>query len=306
MSAPVDGAVLVGCMPDERGDDAVAFGGVLARQMGRGVTLAYIEPGAWPGTPVGAVDAEWAAFLRAEAGQILDGAERRLKAVAPDVPFDRVVHTHRASGRGLGEIAERRGAALVVVGSAPDGHAGRVAVGSTADQLLHGSPVPVALTPQGYAASVPERVVRTTLAFHRSARSAATLSCGMLLRARLGTDARLLTVLTRPKRFYPGLQHAAVEEQMFRVARDQMLADLDEAARALGPRVAPVVELAEGDDVAGALAAVDWTDELLVCSVTDAGPLTRVFVGDVSSKIIRAAQVPVVVFPRGARLDAWR
>ncbi|MGW0662593.1 universal stress protein [Streptodolium elevatio] len=299
-------SIVVGCMPDDRGDDAVALAGVLARQLGWGVTLAYVQPESWPGTPVGAVDAEWAAFLRAEADQILDGALRRLQVVAPDVPYRRTVHAHRGSGRGLGELAERRGAAMVVVGSAPEGHHGRVAVGSTADQLLHGSPVPVALAPWGYSAAVPERLSRTTLAFHRSARSAATLMCGTLLSTRLGTRLRLLTVLARPKRFFGGLQHAGVEEQMFQVARDQMLTDLDDAAKSLGPRVAAEVELAEGDDIPSALSGADWADELLVCSVSDAGPLTRVFVGDVSSKIIRSAGVPVVVFPRGARLDVWR
>lgn len=303
MSVP---SILVGCMPDDRGDDAVALAGVLARQLGWGVTLAYVQPEAWPGTPVGAVDAEWSAFLRAEADQILDGAARRLKVVAPDVPYNRTVHAHRGSGRGLGELAERRSAAMVVVGSAPDGHHGRVTVGSTADQLLHGSPVPVALAPWGYSAAVPDRLTRTTLAFHRSARSTATLMCGSLIGTRLDTGLRLLTVLARPKRFYAGMQHAGVEEQMFQVARDQMLADLDEAAKGLGPRRESEVVLAEGDDIPTALAHADWTDEILVCSVTDAGPLTRVFVGDVSSKIIRSAEVPVVVFPRGARLDVWR
>jgi nucleotide-binding universal stress UspA family protein len=139
VSALTGPSILVGCMPDDRGDDAVALAGALARQLGWGVTLAYVRPESWPGTPVGAVDAEWAAFLRAEADQILEGAARRLGVVAPDVPFNRTV-----------------------------------------------------------------------------------------------------------------------------------------------------------------------TDEILVCSVSDAGPLTRVFVGDVSSKIIRSAGVPVAVFPRGARLDVWR
>lgn len=299
-------SVLVGCSPDERGDDAVALGGLLARQLGWRVTLAYIQPDNWPGTAVGAVDAEWVAYLKADADQVLAGAARRLRVVAPDVPFDHEVHGHRGSGRGLGELAEKRRAALVVIGSAPDGHHGRVALGSTADQLLHGSPVPVALAPWGYAAAVPERLTRTTLAFHRSARSSATVACGTLVRARLGADLRLLTVLIRPKRFHGGMQHADVEEHMFQVARDRMLADLGDAAKRLGPRVPVTCELAEGDDVGGALAAVEWGAEVLVCSVSDAGPLTRVFVGDVSSKIIRASEVPVLVFPRGARLDVWQ
>ncbi|MDI2131976.1 universal stress protein [Yinghuangia seranimata] len=297
--------IVVGCMPDERGDDAVALAGVLARQMGAGLTLTYVQPESLPGTGVGAVDAEWSGYLRAEAAEVLDGAARRLAVVAPEVPYDTAVHAHRGSGRGLGELAEMRGAAMAVIGSAPGGRSGRVAVGSTADQLLHGSPVPVALAPAGFAASVPYRLTRTTLAFHRSARSVATLTCGRMLRDRLDTELRLLTVLARPRRLHSGKQHHGVDEQMLQSVRDQLTADLEAAADALGSHAPAACELAEGDDVPGALSAVDWVDEALVVSVSDAGPLTRVFVGDVSLKIIRAAQVPVVVFPRGARLDAW-
>ena len=56
------------------------------------------------------------------------------------MPIDYVSHGNRGSGRGLAELAAQTDADVVVIGSAPRGGRGRISLGSTADQLLHGSP----------------------------------------------------------------------------------------------------------------------------------------------------------------------
>ena len=61
-----------------------------------------------------------------------------------------MIHPHRSSGVGLAEVASSRHAQIIVIGSAPGGSSGRIHGGSTSDQLLHGSPVPVAIAPHGY------------------------------------------------------------------------------------------------------------------------------------------------------------
>jgi nucleotide-binding universal stress UspA family protein len=85
--------------------------------------------------------------LREEAQAMLDRAaastgeaEVATEAIA-DVSPPHALHT----------LAERIGAALVVVGSTRRGPAGRVLPGSTAERLLHGSSCPVAIVPHGYA-----------------------------------------------------------------------------------------------------------------------------------------------------------
>ena len=60
------------------------------------------------------------------------------------------MHGHRSSGVGLIELAEAVDADLIVIGGAPGSANGRFLIGSTADQLLHGSHVPVALATTGY------------------------------------------------------------------------------------------------------------------------------------------------------------
>ena len=51
----------------------------------------------------------------------------------------------------LYDLAEERGAALLVLGSSHHGAIGRIALGSTADRLLHGAPCAVAVAPVGFA-----------------------------------------------------------------------------------------------------------------------------------------------------------
>ena len=53
----------------------------------------------------------------------------------------------RSTPRALAALAEARDATALVLGSSPDGPEGRVVVGSTADYLLHSSPVPLAIAP---------------------------------------------------------------------------------------------------------------------------------------------------------------
>jgi nucleotide-binding universal stress UspA family protein len=56
-----------------------------------------------------------------------------------------------SAAAGLHEEAVARSAALVVLGSSNRSVLGRVLPGGTADRLLSGSPVPVAVAPHGYA-----------------------------------------------------------------------------------------------------------------------------------------------------------
>jgi nucleotide-binding universal stress UspA family protein len=88
-----------------------------------------------------------------------------------------------------------------------------------------------------------------------------------------------------------------VKEMLDRV-REQVAADLETVARGHRP-VRVEVEVLEGRDVAAALTSVDWpAGAMLICASSQAGPLRRVFLGDVSLKIIRSAPCPVMMLPR--------
>ena len=60
-------------------------------------------------------------------------------------------------------------------------------------------------------------------------------------------------------------------------------------------------EILEGRDVAEAMGQTSWLPgELLICASSNAGPLRRVFLGDTSLKIVRAATSPVMILTRQA------
>ncbi|WP_396454347.1 universal stress protein [Actinomadura sp.] len=291
--------VLVGYSPDERGDDALALAALLARTMDAPLTAAHVHPPPWPTPGPGAVDAEWVAYLRGQADEALRRAAARLGELGvPERAVDLRVHAHRSSGRGLLQVAAEAGAGLIVAGSAPRGRRGRVAIGSTADQLLHGSPVPVMLAPRGYAAHPPKRFARMTVAYWRHRDGEGPLTAAAALADRLGVELRLLTLVLRP----PGL---AAKFRAPGGVLDRQLAQAEEdlryAAGMFGGGT-PVERLtAVGTDIAKTLGTVDMLHgEVLACLSSREGPLRKVFLGETSGKIVRAAPCPVLLLPRGA------
>ncbi|MEU9871795.1 MULTISPECIES: universal stress protein [Actinomadura] len=310
--------VVVGYSPDERGDDALVLA-ALIRSADRSrrlapLTVANVHPPAWPAHGPASVDAEWVAYLRHQSEEALGRAAARLAELqVPRPDLDLRVRAHRGSGRGLIEVAREVGADLVVIGSAPGGRRGRIAIGSTADQLLHDSPVPVLLAPRGYAdeslrhhrALGPDRAARRlermTVAFWPRRDVEGPLLAAAALARKLGLPMRLLTLVLRP---------AAVAARFGGVggALDRQVAqadeDLREAAGLLGARLGdgmPVERLAEvGTGVAATLGAVDMLPgEIVACLPGRHGPLRKVFLGEGSGKIVRAAPCPVLVLPRG-------
>ncbi|TDC57705.1 universal stress protein [Actinomadura sp. KC345] len=291
--------VLVGYAPDDRGEDALALASLVARTANAPLTVAHVHPSPWPVRGPGKVDAEWVAYLKGQSEEILAQATARLgESGVRERDVGVRAHAHRGSGRGLIEVAGDVGAALIVIGSAPRGRRGRIAIGSTADQLLHGSPVPVLLAQRGFAAGAPGGLERTTVAYWRRRDADEPLRAAAGFAARLGTPMRLVTLVLRPSGLAARFHGAdgVLERQ---VARSDE--DLRRAAGLLGG--GPPVErlTAVGTGVAKALATVDMLPgEVLVCQSGHHGPLRKVFLGESSGKIVRAAPCPVLVLPRGA------
>jgi len=281
--------VLSGFIPEPRGRDGLELALVLSRQSGARLLVATVEPPAWsaPG-PARAEEYAWRAYLQEQAGQTLELAR---KLAGADAEY--LVRTHRGSGRGLLELARKRGADVVVIGSAPHGGRGRISVGSTADQLLHASSVPVLLAPRGYADRPPAAFERITLAYRRGPGADAAVLSAAEAAVSLDVPLRLVTLVVR------GARRAKVEEEMLVRLREQALADLKTAARGQRRRIGVDLEVLEERDVGQALAATTWLPgELLVCASSDSGPLRRVFLGDTSLKIVRSATCPVMILTR--------
>lgn len=291
--------ILVGYTPGDRGDDALVLASLFAKATGAPLTVAHVYPPPWPAHGPGRVDAEWVAFLKGQAKDALARAVERLDELS--IPRSAVTgrdHPHRGSGRGLAEVAAEDRADLIVIGSAPRGRRGRIAVGSTADQLLHGSPVPVALAPRGFVADAPGRFERMTIAYRHRRGGEGQLRAAAGFAAALGVPVRLVTLVLSP----PGL---AARFRAAGRALEQQVAQADEDLRAaaglLGDGTGVERLTSVGTSVDKALGAVAMPPgEVLACQSGHGGPLRKVFLGESSGKIVRAAPCPVLMLPRGA------
>jgi nucleotide-binding universal stress UspA family protein len=120
-------------------DDAIALGRVFARA-GAEVALAYVRHSQEP-------DLEREKLAQSEAEELLGRGAK----LFGDEGIARHVVTDRSTPRGLSALAASEGASIVVFCSDSHTARGHVAVGNSAQQLLEGGPVGVAIAPVGLA-----------------------------------------------------------------------------------------------------------------------------------------------------------
>ena len=122
-------------------DDAIALGRVFA-SAGADVALAYVRHSQEP-------DLDREKLAQSEAEELLS----RGAALFGNADVARHVVTDRSTPRGLSALAASEGASVVVFCSDSHTANGHVAIGNSAQQLLEGGPVAVAIAPVGLADS---------------------------------------------------------------------------------------------------------------------------------------------------------
>jgi nucleotide-binding universal stress UspA family protein len=187
---------------------------------------------------------------------------------------------------GIQALAAERGAGLIVFGSAEHGPIGRVLLGSSAEEAVHGAPCAVAVAPHGLRKHPHIAPNVIGVAFDGSPESIVALDRGHALARVAGAGLRVIavepSVWTRP------------------IHRNGSLAEtLVQHSEALGDEVVVQHHLLHGDP------ATELTREshqlgLLLCGSRGVGPLRRVMLGSVSAAVMRSASCPLIVMPRGA------
>jgi nucleotide-binding universal stress UspA family protein len=261
--------LVVGLAPDGRGRAVLDLAGMLARSADDDLVVCTVVPS--PGFPGPTqVDSEYRRFLDGMARAALERARERLPG---DVSADSVVHHARSAPTGLLEVAERREAAMIVVGTS-----GHPAIGSVTARLLHGSPVPVALAPHGFRTRPAERVQRVTAAFGGAKE---LVDAAAAMAASLGASLRIASFVVQAHApFAAGLIERSGQE----------------IETATGQRPAVVGHGASWEE---AIDDVEWRDgDVLVVGSSSGAPAARVFLGSRASRIIRHSHVPVLVVPR--------
>ena len=144
--ASPEGPLIVGVDAGDRSRDAIALAKQLAVDFPGGLLPVYVQELDLLMTGRGVEEVE--AIVAADAKAKLDA----VRAVAAEMGISDVqLRKDSSAAAELHAEAVVRGAALVVLGSSNRSVLGRVLPGGTADRLLSGSPVPVAVAPHGYA-----------------------------------------------------------------------------------------------------------------------------------------------------------
>ncbi len=289
MASP--GPIVVGVEGTDRSADALVLALVLADRLGGQVLLVHAHP---YGPLMGIVpEREYRALVR----QVFDSTfhqvkeligrrhQREMRVIAADSP-----------AAGIQQVAANEQAQLIVVGPSRRSRVGRVRPGSTAERLLSGAPVPVAIAPAGYAQGQ-HRLGTVACGFDGSDESRLALDWASRLAQ---TDAARLLVASvhAPIAFGQiSVGGAFSPRSANRALRDELKREQDAALAGLDVEAEAVVR---SGDAARALVRASKDADVLVMGSRGYGPLRAIVLGGVSQYVVRHAHCPVVVCPRGA------
>jgi len=290
--------IVIGVSPDESGDDAVALGAVLRRLLDAHLVLAYVHPPTIDYPSLGNVDAEWETFLRERAEATLGEARDQLAREWSIHDVDSVICAHASVGHGLRNVAEEHSATLIAIGPGASHADGRVSLGSVAHSLLHGGPAAVAIAPEGYRETAPDHIARLVAGFQDTEESAEAADVCLGVAASQHLPVHLLTVVLRATRIVGARVGRDAERQVM-----QALVEREEEAQIRFTAVhAEEIggSVVTGDTPERAMSRFDWQDsDIFVVASSSLGPIARVFLGDMTHKLLRVCSVPAIVLPRG-------
>ena len=290
--------VVVGYTPSKGGRGSLDLGLQLAHALDEPMAVVTVVPRQWSTPSMARVDAEYGAYAR----QVGEEAERQARDYLTDTTVTVDVTYRAVPGRSipgaLVDVVTELDATVLVLGSSADGQVGQVVVGSTADKLLHASPVPLAISPREFRSVAAEGVTKVTCAFSDSHSSVAVVGRVHALAEKFGVPLRVASFGVRGATMYPPLGGITAEDSVLdswvdeaRSAQRRLVADgvvPESVERVIGT----------GATWSDTLASIPWqSGEVLAIGSSSMGPLARVFLGARATKLIRHAPVPVIVLP---------
>lgn len=292
--------IVVGIDPIGANHETVALASQLQRLMGADVLLATVRPPTMELPSRGNVDAEWTAYLHEQAQTALASATEELAQFSGALPVEPRIVVHASVSRGLRAVAAEVHATAIVIGPGSSSVVGRLALGSVAQSLLHSGETPVALAPGGYRAES-STITRLVVGFEPDPESQTVVASAVNLARAHMTPVDLLTLVVRVTRIAAPRLGTDPESAVLQAVTEQAM----EAQTRLRHEYPAITRGAveHGDTVQGAMEHFDWRDgDLFVLGSSADGILHRVFLGDTSHHILRAARVPTLVLPRGSHV----
>ncbi len=289
--------VVVGYRAGNVGLSALHLAVRAARTLGTSLAVATIVPQPWLTPSLARVDAEYEQWADQLAGDSAKEAARVLHELADGIEVTYLHRAHRSVTGGLIEIVEELRGDILVLGSVASGGRGQVVIGTTAEWLLHASPVPVAISPREYASSA-RGLTRLTCAYSATADWIDVVRQCSEIAERCGLPMRVLTFAVRGKTMYPPEVGLDVEDEVLAAWASQARQILQSLKTdgVVGEGVA--LEVVTGSSWTEVLHKTDWQDgEILALGTRPRGDIRRVFLGSRSAKIMRESPVPVLVLP---------
>lgn len=284
---------VVGYGPRQRGLDGLHLAATLARSSGATLELVTVLPSDAPTfhrySPDDAFNAEVEAQGR-------EWVEEGLAHVPDDVRAEGLVRRADSITEGLLDAAtdpDRGDAGLIVVGTHHRVRSGRFGLGSLADALLHASAVPVALAPSHYESQA--GVTRITCAIGTRPGNEALLDAAIGLAAQWKVPLRLMSLVAVGE---GGREDRS--QEWTRLAEEHAATLVDQAVAGLPAGASVTSVVGHGESLEDAVGGLDFADSevVLVGSSRLAQP-KRLFLGQSATKIVRALEVPIIVWPRG-------
>ena len=280
----------VAYLATDGGRDAVALGAQLARTLNAELAIGMVVP-----------PDQSAAFVSGDfVDQVLtDQADAWLTQARDLVPDGVETSTHigvyDSIAGGIIAEAERLEATVIVVGGTGGGLLGKHSLGPVVNDLIHSSPIAVALAPRGQRHSKADRVRSVTCAVGTRAGAEELLDAAIAGAERTGVPLRLVSLVAVD--LMPGVHQA--DQDALEQARAHSAAVLEEATGRLSGTVEVDSVVVLGDTVEDAVNGLEWHpgDLIMVGSSRLAAP-RRLFLGSTAAKMLRVLDVPMVVVPR--------
>jgi nucleotide-binding universal stress UspA family protein len=225
-----------------------------------------------------------------------------IEAAAASVGAEPEAVPSSSVGRGLHELAEETGADLVVVGSSHLSRAGQVLAGNVGQSLLHGSPCSVAVASHGFAGRERSDLEELVVGYDGSDEAGMAVDDATGLARGSGALLKLVTVAEPPPTTYGKSGGRTAGWHALKESVDETMRQcLDEGLASLPADLPVEGVLAHGDPAEALAELANAGGALLMLGSRAYGPLRRVLLGTVATKLVRTAPCPVVVHPRPAR-----
>ncbi|MDH6196943.1 nucleotide-binding universal stress UspA family protein [Mycobacterium frederiksbergense] len=289
--------LVVGYLATPGGADALALAVRFARTLGAEVEICMVLP---PDTMLPGVVPK-GGYQEVLAEQ----AQGWLRDALASVPDDVVAHPHLSFDEsftdGLIREALRLEAAAIVVGGSGGGLVGSFSLGSVVNELLHSSPLPVAVAPRGTRDSTVERVHEITCAIGHRKGSDLLLDTAVRASRAGGVPLRLVSLVALD----PAFGSLRADDDAIREHALSHASQTLEAAKNELPQDFPVTSaIVNGPSVEAAVVQLDWHDgDVIMVGSSRLSAPRRIFLGSTAAKMLRVLDVPMVVVPRDELQD---